>query len=104
MSDSQALIEFSQLPIRELSFVIRDDGVRDSEPANDVLPYKTLDLSSCDACKGFRFYPFCKIINCYQQKFPLSSSWREEAYYVHSPQSKRSGRVDALEIVGLKVD
>ena len=104
MSDTQAFIEFGQLSIRELSSVIRDDGVRDSKPANAVLPNKTLNLSSRNVYEGFCFYPFCKIINCYQQKLPLPSNWWEGAYYVHSTQGKRPGRVDALEIVRVKVD
>ena len=63
MSDTQAFIELGQLAISELFPVVRDDGVRDSESANDVFPYKVLDLPSCDACKGFRLNPLCKVVN-----------------------------------------
>ena len=73
MANAQAFIEFGQLSICELSSVVRDDGMWDSKPANDVFPYKTLDLSSRDTCEGFCFYPHCKIIDYYQQELPLSS-------------------------------
>ena len=51
----------------KLKAIIRDEGIRNPEPSNDILPDKFFDIYISDISQRFSFDPLGKIICADQQ-------------------------------------
>ena len=61
--NSQLAVVPSESFTIELETIVRDLGVMDSEPSDDVPPNKLLGIYVSNVCQWFGFDPFCEIIS-----------------------------------------
>ena len=64
-------IEVSELFVVKLSIVVGDDGLREVESIDDVLPYEFFSLDFDDLSHRLGFYPFVEIVYGHEQKLLL---------------------------------
>lgn len=74
-----------KLFVIELCAIIGDDGSRDAETSNDVIPYKSFDLLLGNGCQRLGLHPFGQVIHSEDEEFSLSRCWWEWAEEVHLP-------------------
>ena len=63
MSDLKLLTELCHHVVVEISGIIRDNGLWETEPARKIIFDESCDDLLCKPCLGFRFDPLCKVIN-----------------------------------------
>ena len=63
LGDSQLLAEVPDLFVVKLFAIIRYQGVWNSEPAYDILPYESGGISLGYLRHWLRFYPFCEVVD-----------------------------------------
>ena len=51
----------------ELKIVVRDEGMRDFEPSDNIFLNKSLGIHNPDICQWFNFNPFGEVIRADQQ-------------------------------------
>ena len=81
--------EISEGNAIKLRTVVGYDCLRDSKPANDVLPNEFRDIFVLDASIHLCFYPITEVIRGNEHEFLLGSYDGQGSHYVHSPLRKQ---------------
>ena len=61
--DSQVIAVSPKRFVIELKAVVRDEGMRDSESADNVFPHKLLGIHVPDVCQGLNFHLFAEVVH-----------------------------------------
>ena len=77
--------EISEGNAIKLRTVVGYDCLRDSKPANDVLPNEFRDIFVLDASIHLCFYPITEVIRGNEHEFLLGNYDGQGSHYVHSP-------------------
>ena len=72
MCDIKFRTELSEVLIVELSSVVGDNGVRQSEPEDDELLDEVFHLSLDDLCQGFDLHPLSEVVDHDDYELPLA--------------------------------
>ena len=83
--------EFSEVLIIELSFIIGDDGMRQSKSVDDRFLDEVFHFAFSDLSQGFSFYLLGEIVDCDYYEFSLARRRGKRIEYVDFPLSERSG-------------
>ena len=85
--------QVTAIPLKGLSIklqsIVRDEGMRDSKPSDNIFPNKSLGIHIPNICQWFNFNPFGEVIPADQQICFIPYCLREMAYNVQGPLSKR---------------
>ena len=73
----------------KLKTIIRDEGVGDPKPSDNIFPNKSLGIHISDICQWFSFNPRGKVICTYQQLSLIPYCPRKRSYNIQAPLSKR---------------
>ena len=87
--DPQLLVEISKCVIVELPSIVRDEGSRDSEAANDASPNEATDILFCDSGQWLGLDPFDEVVDPYDEELKLSYSDEEGPNSIQSPLGER---------------
>ncbi len=71
--------------------VVRDDGVRDAEPGDDVFPDELFDLGGCDVDEGLGFNPFGEVVRGGDEMLESAGCGWEYSDDIEPPLCKGSG-------------
>ena len=86
--DFEFRAEISEGYAVKLRTVVSYDCLRDSKPANDVLPNESRDIFVLDVSIRLCFYPFTEVICGNEQEFLLGNCEGQGSHYVHSSLCK----------------
>ena len=78
---------------------MRDYRLWNAESSKDVSFVEVEDILGRNFGQSFGFYPFCKIVDRYDQIFILISPYHKWAEEVQSPPSEGPRRGERLELV-----
>ena len=84
VSDPQLLVEVSDCNIAKLLTIVKDKNPRDLKVANDAFPNEVSDILLGNGSQGFYFYPFCEVIDSYDEELELLYRHRERSHDVES--------------------
>ena len=84
VSDPQLLVEVSDCNIAKLLTIVKDKNPRDLKVANDAFPNEVSDILLGNGSQGFYFYPFCEVIDSYDEELELLYRHRERSHDVKS--------------------
>jgi len=96
--DPQLLVEVSECDIVKLLSIVRDKNPRDLKVANHAFLDKVSDILLSDGSQGFYLYPFCEVIDSYDEELELLYCYREGSYDVESPLSEGPQSVHRSEL------
>ena len=68
VSDLELLTELRHHIIVEISGIVRDDGLWETESAHKIVFEEPCDDFFCNPCIGFCLDPFCKVVDSHQYK------------------------------------
>ena len=88
--DPQQFAELDELFTGELSFIVRDYLLWNSESVNDITPDKLLYLCRGYLCELLCFCPFGEVINNHNSMLASTASCRKWPDQVDAPHSERS--------------
>ena len=103
MRDMKSRTELSKVPVVELSSIVGNNGVRQSEPEDDRLLDEVFHLPLGDLRKRFGFYPLCEVVDRDDYELPLSRCWRKRIEYVDSPLDEGPWGDNGSDLVGWSV-
>lgn len=75
---------FKEIAIKLLS-IVSNQHIWEAKAADNVSPYKILDLQSGDGGECFFFRPFGEVINYHYHELILTLAFGERANYIDSP-------------------
>ena len=62
--DMESRTKLSKIMVVELSPIVGDNGMRQSEPEDDGLLNEVLHLALGNLCQGLGFHPFGEVVDC----------------------------------------
>ena len=72
----------------KLKSIIKDLGMRNSKPGDNVPPDEPFNIHVLDISKGLSLHPFSKIIRADKKPPTISYSSRKEIHYIQAPLNK----------------
>ena len=96
--DPQLLVEVFKCDVVKLLSIVRDKNPRDLKVANHAFPNKVLDILLGDGSQGFYLYPFCEVIDSYDEELELLYRHREMSHDVESSLSDGPQSVHRSEL------
>ena len=72
----------------KLKTIIRDEGVRDPKPSDNIFPNKSLGIHVPDICQWFNFNPLSEVICADQQPHFIPCCFRERSNNIQGPLNK----------------
>ena len=72
----------------KLETIVRNEGMRDPKPSNNIFPKKSLRIHVPNICQWFIFNPLGKVICVNQQPSLSPYCLREMSYNIQTPLSK----------------
>ena len=88
ITDSQLLVELSEMCVIKLASIVWDKHFRDSKTAKNFLPNEASDVLLSDLCQWLCLHPFSRTINPYHQEHHLPCPHGEGTKHVKSPLGK----------------
>ena len=105
MSDFEALEIVFDPPSYEVCAIIRDDGVRDPIPSDNVVPDEFFRRRGCDSLVGGCFHSLGKVVDRYKNKAMIvGGCWMYSANDVNPPSGERPWRRHAMELLWGSMD
>ena len=98
--DMKPRTEISEVLIVELSSVVGNNGVWQSEPEDDGLLNEVFHLSLSDLRQGFGFHPLSEVVDRDDYELPLARRQRERIEYVDFSLGERPRGDDGSDQIG----
>ena len=86
--NSQIIAVSLEAFVIKLKSIVRDEGMRDPEPGDNVFPDKFLGVHISDVCQGLGFNPFDEIVCANQQISLVTCCFGERANDIQAPLCK----------------
>ena len=85
--------QFTTVPSKSLAIklksVVRDEGMRDPKPSDNVLPHKPFSIHIPNVCQWLNFNSLGKVISVSQKPSPIFYCFGEGPHNVQAPLRKR---------------
>ena len=98
--DMKSHTELFEIIVVELSSIVGDDGVRQSESKDDGLLDEVFHLALGDLCQGFDLHPLGEVVDRDNYELTLARCWRERAEYVDPPLDEGPWGDNGSQLVG----
>lgn len=84
--------------------MVSDDGVGETELANNIFPNEALDLCCCDGCERLCLSPFCEVIHYDDHKAGWPLPFKNRSNQVQPSLCKQPRASHGGESLGLLVE